>query len=310
MNIIEIRNYCIECIFGRRYYRDLSIQTRNKLDNLNLRSFLNQIAEDINGIGIGNGETIILFMRKYNPLAQNVCTRIGQVTGFNFLHEITGDFHSLSSRTSRIRPAPGGVSIGHYRITAGTLGCLVKDKQDNVYILSNNHVLANTNKASIGDPIYQPGPYDGGTSKDTIAKLERWIPLVRNSINNVDAAIAKPIKDSDVSREILGIGFVRGIINPKTDLVVRKSGRTTGVTNGVITAINAYVRVLYDSFILDFDDQIIIGTENFSQGGDSGSLILDTKNYAVGLLFAGSETHTVANPIQNVLNSLNLSRIL
>jgi len=91
---------------------------------------------------------------------------------------------------------------------------------------------------------------------------------------------------------------------------VRKSGRTTGVTNGVITVINAYVRVLYDSFILDFDDQIIIGTENFSQGGDSGSLILDTENYAVGLLFAGSEKDTVANPIQNVLNSLNLTGIL
>ena len=74
----------------------------------------------------------------------------------------TGTLRALQAPTGRFRPAPGGVSIGHRDITAGTLGCLVR-KGGVTYILSNNHVLANSNAASPGDPILQPGPYDGGT---------------------------------------------------------------------------------------------------------------------------------------------------
>jgi len=63
------------------------------------------------------------------------------------------------SYTSRYRPAPGGVSIGHYKITAGTLGALVYDKiTGEPLILSNNHVLANSNNANLGESILQPGP--------------------------------------------------------------------------------------------------------------------------------------------------------
>src|SRR2546422_10036838 len=75
----------------------------------------------------------------------------------------TGRLMALSDPTKRQRPAPMGFSVGHPAITAGTIGARVRDALGNVYILSNNHVLANSNGASIGDPEYQPGPLDGGT---------------------------------------------------------------------------------------------------------------------------------------------------
>ncbi len=80
----------------------------------------------------------------------------------------------------RFRPIiPDGVSIGHYKVTAGTLGTMVKDRATgDRLILSNNHVLANGNEAQIGDAILQPGAIDGGEMpSDVVAQLERFIPL-------------------------------------------------------------------------------------------------------------------------------------
>src|SRR3989440_5132752 len=95
----------------------------------------------------------------------------------------TGRFHALEmaqavdlGRTRRIRPAPGGVSIGHIQITAGTLGVLAR-RNGRPVILSNNHVLANQNAGRVGDPILQPGPADGGRLQDTIARLVDFVPI-------------------------------------------------------------------------------------------------------------------------------------
>ena len=79
-------------------------------------------------------------------------------------------------RTHRMRPAEGGVSIGHYRITAGTLGVLAR-RGGRPVILSNNHVLANGNAGAIGDPILQPGPVDGGRLQDAVARLTDFVPI-------------------------------------------------------------------------------------------------------------------------------------
>jgi len=89
----------------------------------------------------------------------------------------TGEIKALQARTDKWRPAPGGVSIGHKDITAGTLGGVVI-KNGSRMILSNNHVLANSNDAEIGDSIYQPGPYDGGGSNDKLALLHSFAPIV------------------------------------------------------------------------------------------------------------------------------------
>src|SRR5256885_864294 len=89
----------------------------------------------------------------------------------------TGVIRALQARTARFRPAPGGVSIGHRAITAGTLGCVVR-RQGQVFVLSNNHVLANSNDAQRGDAILQPGPHDGRSEERRVGKecRSRWSP--------------------------------------------------------------------------------------------------------------------------------------
>jgi len=231
----------------------------------------------------------------------------------------TGRIQALQARTDRWRPAPGGVSIGHYRITAGTLAVVARRAGVRM-ILSNNHVLANANAAAIGDPILQPGPYDGGTDRDRIATLEVFVPIVfdrfldwllslfgiaRPVRNVVDAALAKPLNDADVSDEILEIGTVSGTAAGTIGMPVKKSGRTTGLTQGRITAVAATVRVFYGlTRTARFRDQLVASA--LSQGGDSGSLIVDADDRAVGLLFAGSSNTTILNPIGEVEHLLGI----
>ncbi|MGH9158178.1 MAG: hypothetical protein ACRD1K_20610 [Acidimicrobiales bacterium] len=94
----------------------------------------------------------------------------------------TGTIRALLERTDRWRPAPGGVSIGHFGITAGTLGAVVRERAGGArVILSNNHVLANSNEASVGDPVLQPGPADGGRAdvpSDVVALLRSFVPIL------------------------------------------------------------------------------------------------------------------------------------
>jgi hypothetical protein len=233
----------------------------------------------------------------------------------------------------RARPAEGGYSVGHYKITAGTIATCVYDilpggstnppahgtgVPSRYYILSNNHVLANSNDAAVGDPILQPGPFDGGNaSTDIIARLNRFVPIDfeptiprEQHRNFVDAAIAEaPFHDID--REIYWLGYVRGW-RRKQDVTVGmpvyKTGRTTSFTNGRITAIAATVDVGYgNGRTARFRDQII--TTNMSAGGDSGSLVATLVNNtpaAVGLLFAGSSVATIVNQIENVRSLLRI----
>jgi len=208
----------------------------------------------------------------------------------------------------RVRPAKGGYSVGHYRITAGTIATCVYDLEPfpgippRYYILSNNHVLANSNNARIGDPILQPGPYDGGNVPgDIIARLYRFVPIKWHTsssipLNLVDAAIA--VGDfHNLDREIYWIGYVKQVkSNPRVGDLVEKTGRTTNFTTGKIIATNATVDVNYGGGrVARFARQIM--TTNMSAGGDSGSLVCDIKEGAVGLLFAGSSTVTVINSI-------------
>src|SRR6266581_984976 len=86
----------------------------------------------------------------------------GMLDGIPVMPRVTGRIMAFSDPTKRQRPAPPGFSVGHPAITAGTIGARVRDAVGRVYILSNNHVLANSNGATIGDPEYQPGPFDGG----------------------------------------------------------------------------------------------------------------------------------------------------
>ncbi len=254
----------------------------------------------------------------------------------------TGVIRAFQAPTGRFRPAPGGVSIGHVAITAGTLGCWV-NKNGRKVILSNNHVLANSNDAEIGDAILQPGPFDGGSfPQDHLANLTQFVPIsfeeepsecsfanavisifnlgckvinsntryrvakVQAADNLVDAAIATPLNAADVQDEILNIGPLQGTAQGELGMAIKKSGRTTGFTTGEIQQIDVTADVQYGGGrIARFTDQLLAGA--MSQGGDSGSAVLNDNNRLVGLLFAGSDTTTIINRIEHVFSALGVS---
>jgi hypothetical protein len=212
----------------------------------------------------------------------------------------------IQTLRKRIRPVEGGYSVGHYRITAGTMATAVIDRSPfpgiprRYYMLSNNHVLANSNNARIGDPILQPGPYDGGTyPRDMVARLYRFVPIRFNGpCNYVDAAIAVG-EFHDLDREVYWIGYVKGVATVGVGATVQKTGRTTSYTTGRVTAVNATVNVNYGGGKIGKMCRQII-TTNMSAGGDSGSLLCDMNEKAVGLLFAGSSSITIHNDIRYV----------
>jgi hypothetical protein len=234
---------------------------------------------------------------------------------------------------TRLRPAQPGGSVGFREpddqfVMAGTFGALVKDSQGNVYILSNNHVLAfesgveadgTTKRVGLppGSPIFQPGLLDGGKlSTDKIAELTRWIDLRADRTDNlVDAAIAKVSKISAVSREILFIGAPTGTKAVAKDMIVQKFGRTTSYRAGRVSSVFFDVTVPYEVGEVTFNDQIAIRGLNgkrFSDAGDSGSAILErSTNKVVGLLFAGATNGslTFANHIQDVFTQLKVQLV-
>ncbi|MBA3504585.1 MAG: hypothetical protein H0T80_02245 [Betaproteobacteria bacterium] len=220
----------------------------------------------------------------------------------------------------KIRPARPGCSVGfrfphNQFIMAGTFGALVR-KGPKRFILSNNHVIADENRLPLDSPIFQPGFLDAGNPPNNgpIAKLTQFIPLVAGAANVVDAAIAELDNTNLASNAILFIGPPAGKALAHIDMVVHKFGRTTGFTVGRITSIETDVNVQYDMGIVTFTDQLIIrglDAHPFSASGDSGSLILErSTNKAVGLLFAGSSSHTIANHIDNVLRALRVKLVL
>lgn len=248
----------------------------------------------------------------------------------------TGRIRALMAEDprSRRRPAQPGISIGHYDITAGTFGLLVQ-RDGAPMILSNNHVLADSNDGKIGDAILQPGPADGGTAGDRIAALAAFEPLdfgdspsqcgiadavatVLNllagatgsshrlqpvqktpGINVMDAALAQPDAPELVVPAILDVGLPTGVGAVELGQDVQKMGRTTGLTQGYVTQVDVTVNVDYNGRTARFTDQMI--ANKMSSPGDSGSGILDMDRRAVGLLFAGSSSVTIFTPVQRVL---------
>lgn len=208
----------------------------------------------------------------------------------------------------------------------GTLGSLVKDTSGSQYILSNNHVLALSNAGKPGQAIMQRGyvdtvPVCSKNGTINVANLTRFVKLNFNGGNNmVDAAIAKVIAGQvNTAGTILEVGNISSTtVNPSVGLKVEKSGRTTAMTKGTIAAINVTVQVSgygacgLGTNVATFVKQFQINSTTFSAGGDSGSLIVTQpakgkKPNPVGLLFAGSSTSTIGNPINPVLTALKVS---
>ena len=288
----------------------------------------------VNGVDTGK-KAIVIGVSKKVPTAELKGKDIvpKKIDGLETDVVEVGEIVALAvDRIKRQRPAMGGISIGHFSITAGTFGAIVR-KGGERFILSNSHVLANMNEAKIGDDIYQPGAYDGGTSIDTIAELEAFVPIQFNdssgcvpfskailfianlfcrvfalepklSVNKVDCAIARPVKDNDVLDEILELGTPTGFGTTEVGKIDKKSGRTTAVTQGTVIATDAAVSVNYGGKTATFEDQLLYTA--MSEGGDSGSVLVSENNRIVGLLFAGSDTVTIVNKISNVVDALGL----
>lgn len=224
--------------------------------------------------------------------------------------------------TDRHRPVQMGISVGHFRVTAGTLGAFVTGRHGAARILSNNHVLADENRGVKGDAVLQPGSFDGGQrTRDRVGGLDRFIRLRPAGTNTIDAAIATI--DDGVGTKIGALRGTRAKVagvaaeSAAFDLV-EKWGRTTGHTRGRVTAFELdNVVIGYEMGNLRFDGQIEVeaaGRTPFSEGGDSGSLIMTAGDHlAAALLFAGSQTGgrgnlglTYANPIGPVLKALKV----
>ena len=222
----------------------------------------------------------------------------------------------------RQRPLLAGCSIGHFAVTAGTLGCFVRARdRSSVFVLSNNHVLANENRGKRGDAIVQPGVYDGGSvTDDVIATLGDFARLQKAEPNLIDCALGEIANGIEFNAtKLRGLGKLAGLGEPFLDAgaAVSKLGRTTGVTDGKVTAFEMdNVVVGYDIGDLRFDNQVEIESSEdgpFSDGGDSGSLIVDAEKHGVALLFAGSDQGgsngqglTYANPLRAVLDALEV----
>lgn len=315
--------------------------------------------ENIIGVGQGNkwvrgkdtGEkALVILVKKKYPRKNLQREQIIPKKVDGILTDIieVGEIRFFNERTEFKRPCQPGMSIGHYKISAGTLGAIVKDRDSSeLLMLSNNHVLANLSDGSdgncqIGDPILQPGLFDGGDlSYSVIGSLVRYAPLYHETIapkcfiakyfeqalnfcirkfkpqyhvkvirqneklNLVDCAVAKLLDSDLIQSDILEVGAICGVKDPEVAMLIKKSGRTTGLTYSIILATDVTVKVfMTDREYGIFSDQIIAGP--MSMPGDSGSIVLSEDNYAVGLLFAGSEQATIINHITNVCDALNI----
>ncbi len=249
----------------------------------------------------------------------------------------------VQTTQGRWRPViPPGVSMGHFAITTGTFGCLVRRGAE-VFILSNNHVLANVNGAGLGDAILQPGRYDGGTIEDRVAVLAEYVPIdfggenpncnlatgttsalnwlaerlgsahrimayrTTPGENLIDAALARPLDPAQFTPEIYKIGIPKGTHPATLGTPLKKTGRTTDYTEGRIVQLDVTMQVDYNGRTATFTHQLM--ANGISAGGDSGSAVLDSEGYVIGLLFAGSPNSTLMNPIQTVLQMLRVELV-
>ena len=249
--------------------------------------------------------------------------------GYVVRTEVTGKMQALYAevaeplagvsplRRDDVRPLVGGTSLSadipsvYY---AGTLGMITYDNK----ILSNAHVIAMDPTTAafldMGTPIWQPGSADGGESDDQVGTLQAYIPIDFDpgAENYADAAIGSIDSGVDGSYgEQFGEGgnyWIEGWANVSAGDIVRKSGRTTGVTTGEVIYTNASVAVNYEEQSAYFVDQIVVEQNDWSFGksGDSGAAV-DKDGEFVGLLFAGSEDRAVICKAEHIIDGLGIA---
>jgi hypothetical protein len=202
---------------------------------------------------------------------------------------------------------------------SGTLGAVVEDSSHTQFILSNNHILADTDTATPGDDVSQPGLVDVGcvptaANSHTVGHYSVTKPL---GTANIDAALAQVVPGAvSTTGNILEVGVPSSTeATPVVGEGVAKSGRTTGLTCATIGSVSTNVLVEYQrgcgkgkKFRIHYVNQVLVNGSTFSAAGDSGSLIVtQAKAQPVALLFAGSSTTTIGNPISDVTNAFGVT---
>jgi len=263
----------------------------------------------------GSEPVIVVYVEREDPwILRHIPS---EVEGVKVKTVVSGKFKTLQltvlqyEHRAKYRPALGGTSVGSLEVGAGTLGCRVFDRATGAVLgLSNNHVLSQNwglkRTAYVGKPIVQPGPLDGGRDPDDrIGVLERWVDVNLNVENLVDVAVFRPT--DGLSDAVLGlVDKPLPVVDASVGDVVRKSGRTTGVTEGKVEAVGATVSV--DGWgTAIFTDQIITSTA-IADAGDSGSYTVNvSKGGTAGLVFAGSDLKTAICRASNIERLLNVS---
>ncbi len=293
------------------------------------------------GVGLDNGQAVVVVL----TAAHGVAGIPGRVDGVKVAVRVTGSIGALDATATQpiratgaaatpeatgartqsptsyfTRPVPIGVSTGRRdECAAGTIGARVK-RGSTVYALSNNHVYAKENDASVGDQIVQPGLYDSKpkctySTKYNLATLSDWVNIdfSENASNTVDAAIARTTTGA-LGNSTPSDGYGTPSSTTKTavlDMAVQKYGRTTRDTHGIVCVTDLDVNISYSSGLAHFVNQIGVCNSGgrFNGAGDSGSLIVtdNSSKNPVGLLFAGGGNVTIANPIGYVLSALGIS---
>jgi hypothetical protein len=281
-------------------------------------------------IGGGAGEQAVLVVyidREAQGAAAAMRAIPRELRGVPVRIEQTDKFRAFANTAKQVAPIQLGTSGGWYYDLAngyccgGTLGSLI-EANGTRYILSNYHVLeadiaagGNNLVAATGQAVVQPGLLDVACNVANSQSVGTLVKLSSLPASNVDAAIAQ-VTPGMVRTDgaILGIGTIsKNTLAAKVRQNVKKSGRTTGLTTSKVSGLNATISVAYSSecgggqaFTKTFTGQIVVTNSNsaFLRGGDSGSLLVEntaTNPRAIGLLFAGSSTSAIANPIGPVL---------
>ena len=286
----------------------------------------------IQGLGLGEkisdgrvGEELALrvYVARKKPLSK-VKNRVPKRVRVPEVGEFLTDVEEIGrveaeSFRERVRPAMPGCGLGHPNVSVGTFGCLVRKRGDasGLYILSNSHVLADEGVAEIGDPILQPGAFDGGGRGDRLARLSEFQPFTFSRVgylNFVDAAIAEvdPGRVEEVIR-ILGVapsGVGRVL---RRGMQVQKVGRTTDHTVGIVRDVDYRFSLSYKNpdtgrrSRVGFRDQVLCS--RYTAGGDSGSLVMNMREYALGLHFAGSPSTSIFSRIRDVFSALDIQLV-
>lgn len=219
---------------------------------------------------------------------------------------------------SRIRPVPGGVSVGKTNPFSTGTGGVIVIRNGQLYILSNNHVLIKNNSSNFSATV-QPGPADAAIAGNIIGKAFKFVRLIKGGVNFQDSAIAIPNSNSILNPRYL-VSSSRQLITVPGHLLsypvglqLFKSGRTSGFVRGTVESNNVDVRVSYGGALgtLLFRNQSVIRGNSgaVSLPGDSGSVWLRASDrFAAALNFAGTANgvRSISNPIGIVMATYGL----